>query len=439
MNRVTVWRACAGLALAALASSTLAGSGDANALLVAGPSADSRSARYQPITWPDEVSGKNFPLLAIIDADQAARTAVASSPELRAILEAKRQAVAQAAASCAAVASCHATALWWSADEVSRVSEALGAMTKDGLLDTAVATMRSSGLFSRDVELDDQTFVVRSWERAAGGLNNILAVYGKGEKPRYPLIDAVSHDAAAAQYGQLVDTAMGLMSEQAGRWGAFYEPTRALALRLLDINWRDEAGRLEPLHLGENAAAYRRAATVKWLDYPYTVALVPGAGLSEEMERENHALNPMGKEIIEIAARRYLDHKVAFIIVSGGYVHPKYTRFSEAVEMKRSLMRDFHVPEDAILIDPHARHTTTNVRNAARLIFRYGIPADRPALITTQQYHLDSVDSIAFDDRNDRELGYRPYLSKHRLSRFELEWLPNMKSLHADPLDPLDP
>jgi hypothetical protein len=66
--------------------------------------------------------------------------------------------------------------------------------------------------------------------------------------------------------------------------------------------------------------------------------------------------------------------------------------------MKRSLIRDFGIAEDAIIIDPHARHTTTNIRNAARLIFRYGIPADRPALITTQQYHLDSVDSIAFDD-----------------------------------------
>ena len=107
--------------------------------------------------------------------------------------------------------------------------------------------------------------------------------------------------------------------------------------------------------------------------------------------------------------------------------------------MKRSLMHDVNVPEDAIIIDPHARHTTTNVRNAARLMFRYGIPTDRPALITTQQYHLDSIASTAFDDRNERELGYRPYVSARRLSRFEVEWLPNVMSLHADPLDPLDP
>jgi hypothetical protein len=396
-------------------------------------------ARYQPITWSNEVSGKNFPLFALIDADQAARAAVTSSPALRAILDAKRKAVADATASCGAAASCHAAALWWSDDDIGRVRDALGTLTKSGALKSVIPTMRGSGLFARDIDLEDQAFVARSWERAAGGLNNVLAVYGKGEKPRYPVIDSVAVDAASTGYGQVVDTAMGLMSEQSGRWDAFYQPTLTLALRLLDINWRDEAGRLEPLHLGENAAAYKRVATVKWADYPYTVALVPGAGLSEEMERENHPLNPMGKEIIEIAARRYFDHKVAFIIVSGGYVHPKYTRFSEAVEMKRSLMRDFNVPEDAIIIDPHARHTTTNVRNAARLMFRYGIPTDRPALITTQRYHLDSIASTAFDDRNERELGYRPYVSARRLSRFEVEWLPNVMSLHADPLDPLDP
>jgi hypothetical protein len=421
----TVSRAGAGATLAALVALTSSAAGTVE--------------RYQPITWSNAVSGKNFPLFALIDADQVARTAVTSSSELRAVLEAKRKAVAAASTSCGAVASCHAAALQWSPDDVARVREALGTLTTSGALKSVVATMRTSGLFARDADLEDQAFIARSWERAAAGLNNVLAVYGKGEEPRYPLIDSVAVDAASTGYGQVVHTAMGLMAEQSGQWDEFYQPTLALALRLLDINWRDEAGRLEPLHLGENAAAYNRVATVKWSDYPYTVALVPGAGLSDEMDRENHPLNPMGKEIIEIAARRYFDHKVAFIVVSGGYVHPKYTRFSEAVEMKRSLIRDFKVPEDAVIIDPHARHTTTNVRNAARLMFRYGIPTDRPALITTQQYHLDSIASVAFDDRNDRELGYRPYVSKRRLSPFELDWIPNVMSLHADPLDPLDP
>jgi hypothetical protein len=128
----------------------------------------------------------------------------------------------------------------------------------DSSLRSAIATMRRSGLFARDAALDDETFVARSWERAAEGLNSILAVYGKGQQPRYPAIDAVSHDAASAPYGQVVHTAVSLMNEEAAKWGRFYRPTLALALRLLDINWRDEAGRHEPMHLGANAAAYKR-------------------------------------------------------------------------------------------------------------------------------------------------------------------------------------
>src|SRR5689334_11344266 len=112
--------------------------------------------RYQPIAWSNEVSGKNFPLFALIDADQAARTAIASSSDLRAVLDAKRKAVAEAATSCGAVASCHVAALWWSTDDIARVREALGTLTKSGALRSVIASMRSSGLFARDVDLDDQ-------------------------------------------------------------------------------------------------------------------------------------------------------------------------------------------------------------------------------------------------------------------------------------------
>jgi len=395
--------------------------------------------RYEPIAWADEVSGKNFPLFAIVDVDDVAGKAVASSPGLRTILDAKRAALDRAASACALDAACHVAALAWSADDVMRVSDALRVLTKSGALASAIDRVRRSGLFARDAELGDEAFVVRAWERAAGGLNRILAVYGRGEPPRYPAIDSVSHDAASADYGRLVHTAIGLMHERADAWERFYEPSRALALRLLDLNWRDEAARHEPMHLGENAEAYTRIPTIAWADYPYTVALVPGAGLSEAMERENHALSPMGKLIIELAARRYHDRKVPLIIVSGGYVHPKHSRFAEAVEMKRVLMRDFDVPANAILIDPHARHTTTNLRNAARIMFRYGIPTDRLSMITTDQYQSVSIESKAFDERCDRELGYRPYELRKRLSRYDLEWLPRVESLHVDGMDPLDP
>jgi uncharacterized SAM-binding protein YcdF (DUF218 family) len=55
--------------------------------------------------------------------------------------------------------------------------------------------------------------------------------------------------------------------------------------------------------------------------------------------------------------------------------------------MKRSLMADYGVPENAILIDPHARHTTTNMRNTAW-------PFDQEFLPKIESLQLDSIDSL---------------------------------------------
>ena len=109
------------------------------------------------------------------------------------------------------------------------------------------------------------------------------------------------------------------------------------------------------------------------------------------------------------------------------------------VEMKRALIEDFGVPADAILIDPHARHTTTNLRNAARLIYRYGVPVARLALLSTDPYQSTYVESAEFRDRCARELGYQPVTLGRRLSRFDIEFAPAAESLHADATDPLDP
>jgi len=76
------------------------------------------------------------------------------------------------------------------------------------------------------------------------------------------------------------------------------------------------------------------------------VIVVPGEG----GDRITWSLAPEGKLRVEIAARRWRERRAPLILVSGGYVHPNQTPFSEAVEMKKSLMADFGVPEDAILI-----------------------------------------------------------------------------------------
>jgi hypothetical protein len=394
--------------------------------------------RYQPLPWThvDAVRAKNFPLFALLDRHPATRRTLAEVPALRALLEEKRKSAAQAARDCAIDLACHAKAFSLTEEEISRVREALVRLAKsNATLTPLVDEMRSSGLFERDRGLEPDAMLAKAWERSAAGLNNIVAVYGLGQKPRYPAIDSVSYDVTTNFYGAVVNTAVGVLDEGRQEWQLFYEPTLAFALNLLDINRRDEAGRFEPMQAGENAAAYARIGSVAWADYPYTVIVVPGAG----SDRPDVPLDPQGKLRVAMAARRYHERKAPFVLVSGGYVHPDQTQFNEALEMKRSLMHDFHVPEDAVLIDPHARHTTTNLRNAARIFFRYGIPTDRLSMITTDQYQSASIESPAFGERCDRELGYRPYELRKRLSRYDLEWLPRAEALHADPLDPLDP
>jgi uncharacterized SAM-binding protein YcdF (DUF218 family) len=107
--------------------------------------------------------------------------------------------------------------------------------------------------------------------------------------------------------------------------------------------------------------------------------------------------------------------------------------------MKKFLMTRFGIPADAIIIDPHARHTTTNIRNADRLIIRYGIPITKPSVFITTASQLHMAAANAFDQRNLNELGYLPYREKQQLSIHDISFYPVMESLHMDPYDPLDP
>ena len=64
-------------------------------------------------------------------------------------------------------------------------------------------------------------------------------------------------------------------------------------------------------------------------------------------------------------------------------MHPDKTPDAEAIEMKKYLMEAHSIPEAAILVDPHARHTTTNLRNAARMMLRSGAPPEKPLLVAS--------------------------------------------------------
>jgi len=290
-------------------------------------------------------------------------------------------------------------------------------------------------MYVRYNDLSGEAFIERAWSDCVRGVNHMMDVYGLGKAPRYPDIDSMTYDAKSGAYHRLVETLVAVLEDDRTNLDLFFAPSIRFAVELAFLNHRDEAGRYEPMELGENSLAFQRVKSIDWSKYPYSVIVVPGAG----NDRPGVQLSAGGKLRDEIAAKRFRESKAAFVLVSGGFVHPARTEFSEAIEMKKDLENRFGIPAEAIIVDPHARHTTTNMRNAARLMYRYGIPFDKKAIVTSDPGQSQYVESAIFEKRCLEELGYKPYKILGRTSPFDLEFLPTLESLHADPQDPLDP
>jgi len=392
--------------------------------------------RPAPAAFREPVLEKNFPLLAAMREEAEAAALLQKDQTFRDLAAERQERYRRSLRECEHNLACMLDAFRWSEKEIEAAASALlRVAASPPLRQLAQHQLRPAGTLVRHHGQDDGVLLERGWREAAAGLNRIIDVYGAGKPPRYPAIDGPMFDPASDNYRRLVFNVVADLAESMPGSGLFFEPSLRFALALLEINLRDEAGRFEPLHLGENRAAAAQVARTDFARFPYTAILVPGAG----SDRPGLPLSPAGKLRTAIAARRYHAGKAPFVIVSGGFVHPRQTPYCEAIEMKRALVNEFGVPESAVLIDPHARHTTTNVRNAARLLYRYGIPFDRRALITTDVYQSRYIESPQFAERCRKELGYEPFESLHRISLFDLEWKPRLESLHADPEDPLDP
>ncbi|HEY1149926.1 MAG TPA: ElyC/SanA/YdcF family protein [Pseudoduganella sp.] len=271
--------------------------------------------------------------------------------------------------------------------------------------------------------------------RELRGLNAILQVYGFGTQPRYPTIDGPLEKPGTADFKTLLADAITLADAAKNDPAARLDPSIALALALLDVNDRNEAASFEPLDQGHNAAAVARARNIDWKRYRYTSIIVPGVG----PENPIIPLSARGKLHVQLAASRFVEGDVAFIIVSGAAVHPRGSQFVEAVEMRKALIERYHVPADRIVIEPYARHTTTNLRNVTRRLVALGAPAGQAALIVANNEQSRYIESPEFAARNAAELGYEPGAVGPRLSPFLLEFRPSLRSLRIDPLDPLDP
>ena len=141
----------------------------------------------------------------------------------------------------------------------------------------------------------------------------------------------------------------------------------------------------------------------------------------------------------DLAAARYAAGLAPVILTTGGHVHPDRTIYSEAIEMKQYLMTTYGVPESAILVDPYARHTTTNLRNATRELLHAGIPPASTVLIVSDAIQTAYIRGDAFALRCDAELHFRPWRGLDARTATDTCMTLEPVSLTTDAADLLDP
>lgn len=380
------------------------------------------------------VQDKNFYLLSLFQNQAEIRANLQKNKILRSLT--KQNHALKLIKNCGVV-SCYDKAVRLSEQEIETVARVFeNSATDSKLMNLVENHLRPSGMFIRYSRKSDAEMLALAWRDAAKGLNHILDVYGLGKDAAYKEIDNVSYDVNGAQYAQILKAKTAEI--KLPKNPLFFEPALAFALKLLEANRRDEAGRYEPLEEKENKKAFDNLKKMNWNDYPYSVILVLGSG-PNTVKGDSPILGKIGIERTDAAVKLFQQRQAPLLIFSGGHVHPSQTPFSEAVEMKKYVMQKYGIAEEAILIDPHARHTTTNIRNAARIMFRDGIPTDKKGLITSSESHIDYVIGETFKKRNMDELGFVPMQLFKRISPVEVEFLPLMDSLFVNSIEPLDP
>ncbi len=379
------------------------------------------------------ITGKTFPLYNHIADNKAFSGAVKKDAALKSQNLQHIKRVKTAMEQCKDAA-CYAEAVQWSADEITAIGARLAQLCQDNKkMRRLPAVLRAENRYALYNAHTDSELIRSIWNDAAVGINHILDIYIKGKKPRYPAIDSISFSDSDSGFRDKVLQQLGELAKNNSAKDLFFKLPLQFALQALALNDRDEAARYEPLDQGMNKNAVANIRHIQWDSYPYSLMLVPGQG----PEQEGVAIDPMSIRRCRLAAEKYQKRLAPLIVVSGGHVHPNKTPYSEAVEMKKYMVRELNIPEEAILVEPHARHTTTNMRNAARMVYRFGIPESMKILVVTDSVQNSFVGMM--EKRFRDELGYLPYRDLKKLSEEESEYFPVPNALQANPLDPLDP
>ncbi|TXK50776.1 YdcF family protein [Pontibacter qinzhouensis] len=375
---------------------------------------------------------KTFNFLEVIDESAVVRKEVKQNAVLRSLAQQYAGRAERALSSCQD-ATCYASALKWSDQEIASVTKELNSLyIKNKRFKKAVTKALQAESYHLKYKGEiDSTTIRKAWEDTALGLNHILDVYVGGTGARYPAIDSISFNTTDPEFLALLQ--QELQQNIHAQEALFYKLPLQAALGALELNGRDEAARYEPLQDGYNRKPYEASKRTVWNKYAYSMILVLGHGPEDPAT----ALDEGGAHYCEVAAKMYKEGVAPFIVVSGGNVHPYKTPFNEAEEMKKYLVTNLGVPDEAVFIEPHARHTTTNLRNISRMIYSFNMPDQKPVLTLTNSDH--SQHTLTISDRCMRELGYLPFRDMKKISDETNAFFPVPEALRVNPYEPLDP
>lgn len=337
--------------------------------------------RTQPQSTLSFVQDKNWYLLTLLQKVPAYAQALTDDAQVHALAVKREGLLRNAAGKCDADPGCFGTQVAWAPQEITQTA----ALVADVLVKTDIVKLhlRPSGRFAHHAALADRELLVAALTDTLTTLQNVYDSYERNRQGIQGILQSV-----ADMHPQPLQ---------------FFEPLLFASLDGLQAAKRDEAGRYELLAEGENKAALAQIPCVDWSQYRFSVVFALGWG----PDNLNTPLSELGQQHCDAVAERWKAGLAPFILLSGGHVHPDKTPYAEALEMKKYLMAHHQIPESAIIVDPHARHTTTNLRNVSRLLLAYGVPPEKVGLIASDTLQTFYVQHL--DVRCNDELGYLPY------------------------------
>ena len=189
-----------------------------------------------------------------------------------------------------------------------------------------------------------------------------------------------------------------------------------------------------------NASALHRL-TSSAKQTPYDLLIVPGFTPVNAKQPIHLRDLPPAQARIQLAAQDLKSGLARAVLVSGGSVHPPGTPYNEALMMRSGLL-ELGIPAEQILVDPHARHSTTNLRNAGRAMLSLGM--GRGLIVTgfdsapfSQAFYFAHANLSTFNLRCQHELGYSVGTLNER-DAHHVEFSPSgdvTRKNYADPLD----